>query len=366
MIMPHLTFQAACRDDDEALRQLLRDNPMQGGISVSFCREPSYFDACSVQGETADVFVGRDTRTGALAGVGARYGFPAFVNGEIRPLAYLADLRVQAAYRNGVHLRRAYDFLRQQHQKHPYAMYTSMILKDNQTALRTIAAARAGLPPYHAQGLVHTPMLLLAWQKPPIQAACTVRRATMQDWSQIVAFLNREHARFQFAPYYREADLFNHRLRGLNIDDIYLACRDDVIIGTLALWQQSAFRQIRVADYQGAWRWLRPIYNGLAAISPLTRLPEKGGILRCAYLALTAVEHDDLNVFRALLRHVYRDACGRGLHYLVASLHERHPLLPALDDYMKMDAGGYLFTVQFDDEMLALDGRVPFVEAAAL
>lgn len=364
--MPHLNFQTACQDDDEQLRQLLRDNPMQNGISVSFCREPSYFDACSVQGETAEVFVGRDLKTHQLAGVGARYGFAAFVNGQVQPMAYLADLRVQAAYRHGIHLRRAYDFLRTQHQAKPYAVYTTMILKDNHLALKTIAANRAGMPPYHAQDLVHTPMLLLAWQKPDVQTDCTIRRATLQDWQQIVAFINREHARFQFAPFYREDDLYNNRLRGLKIEDIFLACRHHEIVGTLALWQQSDFRQIRVVDYQGTWKWLKPIYNVLATVSPLERLPEKGESLRCAYLSLLAIADDDLNIFRALLRHVYQQACGSGLHYLVGALHERHPLLPAFDDYIKIQAGGYLFTVQFDEMPFELDNRVPFIEAAAL
>ena len=44
----------------------------QGGLTLSFRREPSYFAACSVLGQSAEEFVGRDTQTGALAGVGAR------------------------------------------------------------------------------------------------------------------------------------------------------------------------------------------------------------------------------------------------------------------------------------------------------
>jgi len=81
--MPQVSFQAASAADDADLRRLLRDNPMQqGGLSLSFRREPSYFAACSVLGQSAEVFVGRDTQTGALAGVGARYRFPAYINGQ--------------------------------------------------------------------------------------------------------------------------------------------------------------------------------------------------------------------------------------------------------------------------------------------
>ena len=234
--MPQVSFQAASAADDADLRRLLRDNPMQqGGLSLSFRREPSYFAACSVLGQSAEVFVGRDTQTGALAGVGARYRFPAYINGQAQNIVYLADLRVQTAYRNSIHLRRAYQFLRQRHAADPAAVYTTMILQDNRAALATIAAQRAGLPPYHAQGTVHTPLILLGRQKPALVAPCTIRRATAADWANIVAFLNRENARYQFAPVYHENDLANGRLRGMQPENIFIAEAGGAIVGTLAL-----------------------------------------------------------------------------------------------------------------------------------
>ena len=365
--MPQVSFQAASAADDADLRRLLRDNPMQqGGLSLSFRREPSYFAACSVLGQSAEVFVGRDTQTGALAGVGARYRFPAYINGQAQNIVYLADLRVQTAYRNSIHLRRAYQFLRQRHAADPAAVYTTMILQDNRAALATIAAQRAGLPPYHAQGTVHTPLILLGWQKPTLAAPCTIRRATAADWANIVAFLNRENARYQFAPVYHENDLTNGRLREMQPENILLAEANGSIIGTIALWQQSAFRQLHIDAYHGAWRFIRPVYNALARLTPLAPLPRAGEALKYAYLSLMAVQNDDLAVFRALLRQAYRASHGTGLHYLIGAFHERHPLRPAFADYAGIPSGGQLFTVQFDREAYPLDTRVPYIDAAAI
>ena len=365
--MPQVSFQAASAADDADLRRLLRDNPMQqGGLTLSFRREPSYFAACSVLGQSAEVFVGRDTQTGALAGVGARYHLPAFINGQAQSIVYLADLRVQTAYRNSIHLRRAYQFLRQRHAADPAPVYTTMILQDNRAALATIAAQRAGLPPYHAQGTVHTPLILLGWQKPTLAAPCTIRRATAADWAAIVAFLNRENARYQFAPVYHENDLTNGRLREMQPENILLAEANGSIIGTIALWQQSAFRQLHIDAYHGAWRFIRPVYNALARLTPLAPLPRAGEALKYAYLSLMAVQNDDLAVFRALLRQAYRASHGTGLHYLIGAFHERHPLCPAFADYAGIPSGGQLFTVQFDSEPYLLDGRVPYIDAAAI
>ena len=365
--MPQVDFQAASAADDADLRQLLRDNPMQqGGLTLSFRREPSYFAACSVLGQSAEVFVGRDNQTGALAGVGARYRFPAYINGQAQNIVYLADLRVQTAYRNSIHLRRAYQFLRQRHAADPAPVYTTMILQDNRAALATIAAQRAGLPPYHPQGTVHTPLILLGRQKPALAAPCAIRRATAADWAAIVAFLNRENARYQFAPVYHENDLTNERLREMQPENIFISEAGGAIVGTLALWQQSAFRQIHIDAYRGAWRLIRPVYNALARLTPLAPLPRAGEALKYAYLSLMAVQNDDLAVFRALLRHAYRASHGTGLHYLIGAYHERHPLRPAFADYAGIPSGGQLFTVQFDGEPYPLDGRVPYIDAAAI
>ena len=241
-----------------------------------------------------------------------------------------------------------------------------MILQDNRAALATIAAQRAGLPPYHAQGTVHTPLILLGWQKPTLAAPCTIRRATAADWAAIVAFLNRENARYQFAPVYHENDLTNGRLREMQPENILLAEANGSIIGTLALWQQSAFRQLHIDAYHGAWRFIRPVYNALARLTPLAPLPRAGEALKYAYLSLMAVQNDNLAVFRALLRQAYRASHGTGLHYLIGAFHERHPLRPAFADYAGIPSGGQLFTVQFDSEPYPLDGRVPYIDAAAI
>ena len=273
---------------------------------------------------------------------------------------------MQTAYRNSIHLRRAYQFLRQRHAADPAAVYTSMILQDNRAALATIAAQRAGLPPYHPQGTVHTPLILLGWQKPALAAPCAIRRATAADWAAIVAFLNRENARYQFAPVYHESDLTNGRLRGMQPENILLAEANGSIIGTLALWQQSAFRQLHIDAYRGAWRFIRPVYNALARLTPLAPLPRADEALKYAYLSLMAVQNDNLAVFRALLRQAYRASHGTGLHYLIGAFHERHPLRPAFADYAGIPSGGQLFTVQFDSEPYPLDGRVPYIDAAAI
>lgn len=366
--MATLQFGFAQHQDDVRLRALMRDNVMAGPVAVTFRREPSYFLATAVQGAAGQIIKAVDVQTQAWACVGGRFTVPAYVNGQRIHMGYLADLRLEAAYRKGYVLRRAFDFLRQCHQHDPLPLYTTMILQGNTPALRTLAANRAGMPRYVAQGFVHTPLLLLAGRKNNITlAGVHVAVGRDEDAAAVFAFLNREHKRRQFAPHYDVADLGTPRLLGLSMADFMVAWQDGQVVGAMAGWDQSLCRQIHVHSYHGHWRWLKPVYHVLSQVAGLPKLPKPGGMLHHGYVALWAVAQDNKDVFRVLLRALYCARYGKGWHYMVCAMHECDPLLPLLREYRHIDAGGHLFTVHLDESTgITPDHRVPYIEAAAL
>jgi hypothetical protein len=84
-------------------------------------------------------------------------------------------------------------------------------------------------------------------------------------------------------------------------------------------------------------------------------------------LSFIAIDDDNLPVFRALLRSAYNAAVGQRYLYAIVALHERDPLLPALQDYSLTPFSGRLFCVAFEDGedlFRKLDSRVPYLEAA--
>src|SRR5438874_393944 len=75
-------FQLASRADDAQLRAILAATPMPGRVSVSFRREPSFFDAAAVEGDFHQVVVCRDRREDRIVGFGCRGVRDRFVNGR--------------------------------------------------------------------------------------------------------------------------------------------------------------------------------------------------------------------------------------------------------------------------------------------
>jgi hypothetical protein len=352
--------------DDHELRELLRHSPVPGPISVTFEREPSFYNSCHIRGDFFQIGVGRDRRTGKIIGLGTRSVAPGFINGEETSLGYLADLRLERQYRGGTLIARGYRFLRQLHEDRRTRLYTTAIFSENHAALTTIASGRAGLPRYHDQGTFHSPGINIRYARRPIDAGCEIHRGSEELLPEIVGCLNRNNSRRQFAPVHT-VTMFRNRWRNFRIEDFHVAMRGSSVVGAVGCWDQSAFKQTRVAGYGPRLRWTVPLANTLRPVTRAPRYPKPGEEVNFFYLTFIAVDDDNLQVFRALLRSAYNAAVGTEYLYAILALHERDPLLPALRDYSLTPFFGRLFCVTLgegEDLFRELDGRVPYLEAS--
>jgi len=367
---PRFQISLAGPSDDAALRQRMALDRMQGNITLSFRREPSYFLGCGVQGESSQILKCTDTRDGRVVGLGARHDTKLFINGVETRVGYLSDLRADATVRRGTLLARGYGYLRALHDANPLPLYFSVILDGNAEAIAALTSARAGLPIYKDCGRILTPAIHLDYRRPELDAAgISIRSGTAASMPLVFAFLRRELAAKQFAPCYSNHDLGTPRLLGLQPGDFYVAYRGDEIMGCLAAWDQSGFRQTHVEGYATPLRVARPFYNMLAKVSALRPLPAPGSKVPYLYLALIAAKNNCRDTFAALLRAVYRDRRSSESQFMIAGLHERDPLSAVLEDYRRIDAGGRLFSIYYPEDAdfaTSIDDRPPYVEMAAV
>lgn len=364
-----VVFEPAEDRHDAALRRLLAANPMQGEISLAFEREPSYFHASFVQAPFHQIVVGRDTRRSEIVGVGTRAVRSGFVNGELASVGYLADLRLDSRHRGGTVIARAYRHLRELHNDGRATLYFTVIAEGNRPALETLAAGRAGLPPYRDLGRLLSPAVNLRRPRKATDAGVEIIRGARELLPEIVGCLNRNHRRRQFAPCYGVSDFGGPWLRGLRVEDFYVARRAGRIVGVIAKWDQSAFKQTVVRSYGRRLALLRPLYNLAASLFRCPRYPAAGKALCSFYASCVAVDGDEVDVARALLTRLYNDNLGGPFHYFVIGLHERDPLVPSLHGFSVTPFAGRIFAVHFEDGEQAfrsLDGRVPYVEPAML
>jgi hypothetical protein len=359
--------EEAAPEDDPALRRLLRDNPMAGEIRVSLEREPNVFLAAAVEGEPHRTIVARDSE-GGIVGMGSRSVWNAFVNGEPCRLGYLSQLRVDRAHRGRKRLITAgYDLIRSFRNPEEMPFDLTSIIADNDVARRLLGAGLPGIPAYR-EIEEWTTLIVPTTSRPRRMTGVRIERGTRERLGEIAACLERNRRRYQFAPRFSAADLQSpERSRGLAPSDFFLAVVDTKVVGTLALWDQSGFKQVVVQGYAPRLARWRPWMNGLASLLGTPRLPDPGKALPQAYLSHLAVDGDDPEIFRALVEAAYAEARARRYVYVVTGLAARHPWNAWLEKRFKPRAyASILYAVLWEDQTTVLDGRMPHVEVALL
>ena len=361
-------FGIASTEDDAQLRACMAKNHMGEDISISFRREPSYFDACKIQGDNYQIIKCVDSKEDRIVGLGSRFILTANINGHARHVGYLADLRGEAGVRNGTLLARGYKYLHELHHQQPIDYYYSLVLSNNTYALKQLTSQRAGLPTYHSLGKILSPALHLDLPKAELKInGLEFSMATQAKLPEIFAFIQKQQSKKQFSPVYKLSDFGSGRLRGLSLEDIYVAYYRNNIVATIAAWDQYEFRQTHIEAYSNTMRLVKPFYNSMAKLTPLKPLPNKGDRVPHLYFSMVAVENNDCDIFSALLRHVYRARRTGSWHYAIIGLHEKDPLAECLQDYRSIAASGELFSVCFPNshnKIQTLDQRIPYIELA--
>ncbi|HVI87299.1 MAG TPA: hypothetical protein VM659_03300 [Dongiaceae bacterium] len=340
---------------------------MDGWVSVSLEREPSYF-AKLTGGEEHQAIIARDTASGEAVGMCGRTVRPAYIDGQVRPLGYIGELRIAAGYRHRYQIiRQGFDILRRDlHRPDQTPFYLTAVIEDNTAARRLLEANLPGKPSYRSISGCTTSVIRT--RRGTVDAAM---RAKPDDIPAIAQCLARNHARYQFAPVWQEDDIRNSAITGgPGISDFLVHRVGSKITGCIALWDQAPVRQAVIRGYRAPISWLRPAINLGGPLMGLPRLPHVGEALRQVYLSFTAVDDDNPEVFRVLVCAALRAARQRDFDLATISLAAKNDLLPILGgSFPGRDYHSQLYLVHWpdgQDAVAALGEKVIYVEAGLL
>lgn len=370
--MTEFVYSLATPEDDGEIQMLLRRNPVQGPVAISYERFPSYFIGCDVMGQFHQTLVVRHLPSGQLAGLAARAARPLFVNGREMEVGYLGQLRVDQRFRSRWLVSGGFRFLRELHGERPVGGYLTTIIEGNREAEGVLVRrARRHFPHYRQIDRLHTLALSARLYPPAKGEGVEVRPATAADLGAMIPFFHRYGAGKQFFPVLREEDFLAGAplIRDLRPEDFLLAFHGGQLCGVVGLWDQSAYKQTVVRGYAGPLRWGRQLYNGLARLRGDRPLPAPGERLSLAYAAFACVAGNSPGVYDRLLRAVCTLAAQRGHGRVLVGLTERDPLLAVARRYPHHPYVSRLFSAcwqednQFHDN---LDGRICHVEIATL
>ncbi|MCK6522983.1 GNAT family N-acetyltransferase [Myxococcota bacterium] len=367
-----IRFEPALPEDEPELRRVLRETAMDGTIRLAFAREPNFYEAAAVEGPTHEAIVARDP-TGRVLGLCSRSTRSLWVDREPVQVGYLSALRLEEAYRGRRQmLQRGFDAVRALAQADPATtLHMTTIFEDNAPALRFLSANLEGFPRYRRVGTVRT-FAMPTWRRQRVPQGLALRPGTEADLPELAALLQRSLRRYQLAPVWTEADLRDPaRCRGLRPEDFSVVERDGGLVGCVALWDQTAYKQSIVVGYEGGLSTFRGLVNLAAPLLNVPRLPPPGATLRHATLSHLAAEDDDEQALStALIAYAYNRALGAGYSWLTLGLGDGDPLGDEVRrQYGAVEVRAALFLVSWPEGHAAADAvapRVPRLEIATL
>ena len=370
--MPALDFTLAIPADDEPLRRLLRENPIPGSLSLTFEREPCYFDASAIEGPFHQTIVAREKDTGQVIAFGNRSVRKLFLNGHPQDIGYMSQLRVHPDYGKGLYLARGlaggFKKYHELHEDGCTPFYLMSVIEDNLPAKRLLTS---GLPEYpHAKeyARMFTYAIYPVRQKRALDLPPSLQlvRASDKYADRIVDCLNRNGARKQFAPYWTRDSLF---ASNLSQSDFFVVLNRECVVACLACWDQNAFKQTVVRGYSGALARWRKLLNMFSFLGGWPHLPEPNTTLRYSYASHLAIDDNDPIIFDALVRAVYNYNLEQKYRYFMLGLAESNPFRKVVEAYRPWKYISQIYLAAWedgDDAVAQVDSRLPALEIAIL
>ena len=228
--------------------------------------------------------------------------------------------------------------------------YVAFIIDGNDEAAGVLVKKRRRIfPEFHPVSDYCTLAMDVHRARSPLSCEARIRPASPSELPEVVEFLRDHGRRRQFFPVWTEAALRALAPLGLRPQDILLARRGAHIVGVMALWDQSGYKQTVIKEYSGWLKTIVPLWNLSMPVFGRAPLPRVGEELRSAYASLVCIAEDDRVVFASLLREIYCLARARSFSYLMLGMDARDPLLPIARTYFHILYPSRLYLAEWAD-----------------
>jgi hypothetical protein len=238
----------------------------------------------------------------------------------------------------------------------------STIISDNKKAISILESRRANLPNYQKLGKYIT--YLIPKQKVKLSKEFEIYKGDDFSLNEILNFINFQGKKKQFFPKYKKEDFNSSYLKDLNLNDFYIACKNNKIVGVLALWDQSKFKQTRIVGYSNLIKFLRLINNFFSYFFNLSKLIKKNELVNSKIVTMPACVNNDPEILKFLISHALKELSSDNL---LIGLSTQDNLALGLKKLKKRKYLSNIYVVSFEDfDISSLKQKVPYLELGSL
>jgi hypothetical protein len=348
--------------DNAALLALASGCPMVGDLTMCVERDPDFFALNRLEGERWRVGVATAPghEVSGCVGVSERQ---AYLFGRPAETVYAGDLKVHPGARGGGSAPALFRWAQDAGRAYGGADAPTLvtILAGNRPMERLVQRGN-GLPVMDRFATVRVYAIPLLTRRRPADAGLRITRAEWRDVGAMLELWRRVAPRRQFAPVF-DAERFVAWVAaapGLAIHDYWLAWRaDGRLAGFVALWEQSAFKRLRLLAYSRRLAALRLAINSVGRLTGGATLPRTGEPLRTATALHLCVPAEEPAILRALLLRSYAELRAQRFAFFTLGLDVRDPLTAALRGLLAQptDVNAWITTPAGRYTAAALDDR---------
>ena len=350
--LAEIEYRLANLDDDSRINRFLASINMESDIEISYRKEPSFFNALSTRGTEHQVLICEVDHK--ISAIGVRSLTQNYINGKKEIIGYLSDLKVNSKNRKFKIFTEGYSFFKNLMLDNRTKLHTTTIIEDNKKAKAVLTWKNKSsiLPNYYDFGRLTTYFILPFFKKNK-KFLYSLRTGNIDNIDAIVEFLNKEGSKKQFYPVYTKDYFLN--LCGFNLSDFLIAYKDNEIVGVMANWNQSDFKQVIMQKYNNKAKFLKY----------LPFLPKENQEIKFSYLSFFAVKDNNSKIFECLLTYIHKTTKKP----LSICLHEKDNLNSVFTKYFKICYQSRLYIADYksDEEIKNMvDDRIPYVELGVL
>lgn len=346
-----MKFRLATKDDDRAIRILLRDIELSGMLQIAYHREPSFFKALEKQG--GDYFVLVGTVNDEVKALVTRSIQFVTINSEKYKVAYLSNLRYHQDFRNGISLIKGLRALEEASKENPADFHYATLIDDDKKVKKILAGNRLSMPKHNDLGRIFTYTLPLKKKKLRLSpnSSYSFTKAQKEDFSELETFLKEESKNSDFFP----EDILARDSTLLDTQDYFIMKSTNRIVAVCTIKDINECKQFILEGYSKRFGFLRTLLNLYLQLIGRYSIPARKQPIKFIFSGYSVVKDNNPQLFSFLLKFIYSEFSGTKYHFLSLAFHEGNQLNNCLKKYTKVcyKSRLYLLELKHDKEQVS-------------
>ena len=306
-------YLATSQDGKEILR-ILESSESSGSIELLYSRRPDAYESYQKEFGEARVFVSKNPEKTITIGTCAELIRDVYIDGKVCRSAYVCGLKKDAKQEGAVGF--GFSFIKDLYRRDIDFYYYSVI-DDNVKTKKMFAKKRRTIsftPFAEYKTFIINPKVKIKAPKNPF----VFKRATQEDEESIIKFLNQEGRKKNLFPVVKSLNQFYN----LSYNDFYLLLDGQDVVATVALWNQTGYKQYIVKRYRKLMKFAR-LFNWLLHALGYVKLPPENQSLNFPMLSFFVCKNDNIDYYKIMLKNIVNEI-KKSYEMFVIGLHKKH------------------------------------------